>query len=49
MKTAARIAHTFGLDPVEVLRGETFEWHLRVAAARVIEADTRDAMPNSSS
>lgn len=37
--TAARIGYAFGIDPVLVLRSSRWEWHTRVAAVRVIQAD----------
>lgn len=31
----------FNIDPLTVLGSEPADWHIRVAAARVIEADLR--------
>lgn len=39
MVTAARVARLFGMDPVQVLDADGFEFDLRVAAAAVVVRD----------
>lgn len=39
MKTAARIAETFHIDPLMILNSTQEEWMIRLAAAKVIEQD----------
>jgi hypothetical protein len=43
LKQAARIAETFGLDPVSLLRdeGDEFLTLVRIAAAQVVDADRK--------
>jgi hypothetical protein len=43
--SAARVAYTFGLDPVTLLRdgGDTLLTLIRAAALRIVQADERRA------
>ena len=41
VKQAAAICKTFRLDPVTVLNGSMFEWHVRTAAHNVIAEQDR--------
>lgn len=42
--TAARVAESFGLDPIAVLDADRLTWLIRVAAHQVIVTDHRRAV-----
>lgn len=43
LKTAARVARTFRLDPIVVLDADTKQWLIRVAANNVVARDEKEA------
>lgn len=43
LKTAARVARTFRLDPIVVLNADTRHWLIRTAAHNVVTRDEKEA------